>query len=292
MKFKHLIGLTALIIVCVLTLLSGISHSGVLGSLHDLTVSSSNKFFAFDIDDPILINEQICVFCHTPHGAKPSNPNKTVTIMRVWNGTTHVYEQKISKPQMLLWNRNLPTLPASGPSYLSYTSSTMDTSTTNMGTIRIYSLLCLSCHDGVGAMNVLFNYPMGTTQPLLATSYNTFGEVFNATLGTDVGGINPNIGDRINTNNPMNLSNDHPVSFDFVSTHPDVGGGLRTPSLGYVQNAAVRLFFSPGTDKDTSMECSTCHNVHDQGGEMGSDNYPFLVMSKVGSALCTNCHNK
>ena len=60
---------------------------------------------------------QICIFCHTPHNSSPRKP---------------------------LWNRNDP-----GASYILYNSSTLNASP---GQPDGSSILCLSCHDGTIAL--------------------------------------------------------------------------------------------------------------------------------------------
>ena len=73
---------------------------------------------------------EICVFCHTPHGA-----TTTATVP--------------------LWNR---TLPAAGgyTTYNSLGTSSMDGATVAVGSV---SIACLSCHDGASAINVMINTP-------------------------------------------------------------------------------------------------------------------------------------
>ena len=69
---------------------------------------------------------QVCVFCHTPHGAQ-------------------------NIPAAPLWNRNL-----SGATYTPYTSSSIN-ATDIAAEPGGSSKLCLSCHDGtlaIGAVNV------------------------------------------------------------------------------------------------------------------------------------------
>jgi len=69
---------------------------------------------------------QVCVFCHTPHGAS-------------------------DLPKAPLWNRSLST-----SSYIPYSSSSLDA--TDLGQPEGKSKLCLSCHDGtiaIGSVNVL-----------------------------------------------------------------------------------------------------------------------------------------
>lgn len=273
MKIRLNIMLCLLIILCILTLYSGISHSGVAGSKHDLSIGGTG-LFSYD-------TEEVCVFCHTPHGA-----NSGIRPSLVLNASSGYQEG--SSPPFLLWNRSRPTLPGTTPYFSIYTSSSLDVS---VGEIRAYSILCLSCHDGISALNVLANPPGATEGPVEPfwiqnpDGYTMFAQVFNSTSTT---GWGPNIGDRESSSDLINLSNDHPISFDYpqVGEHPDVPQGLVPRTGDYVGVPAVRLFSNP-SGQVVSMECSTCHDVHNEG-EDGA----FLTLTIQNSALCTNCHNK
>ena len=101
---------------------------------------------------------QICVACHTPHGASPDVP---------------------------LWNHSLPS-PVSN--YTVYTGSATIQATdlsdfsSNDGSI---SSLCLSCHDGSTALGALVNDPGDLTD-----TTSTIGAVAG-NLGTDLTNDHP-----------------------------------------------------------------------------------------------------
>ena len=69
---------------------------------------------------------QVCIFCHTPHNAKPAVP---------------------------LWNKVMP----GGFTYDLYSSGSLSSAARSAATPGPESLLCLSCHDGRTAVNVLVN---------------------------------------------------------------------------------------------------------------------------------------
>ncbi|MBI3609373.1 MAG: hypothetical protein HY204_01560 [Nitrospirae bacterium] len=75
---------------------------------------------------------EVCVFCHTPHGA---------------NGATQALAP--------LWNRNLPD---SG-TYKEYNAVNFDRGGNTPGKPKGVSLACLSCHDGTIAVDALINAP-------------------------------------------------------------------------------------------------------------------------------------
>ena len=309
MSYKRLIGIAGAALVCVLTLYSGISLSGVACSQHDMRdvttrdtysgCGGSGSYFEFE-------TEQVCVFCHTPHGA-----NRSVWQGGIFNQTgvgqqsyyasgayLNDVSQTASSTPLLLWNRAL----SSQTIYSVYTSSTMNAYT---GTLRIYSLLCLSCHDGVTALNVVKNGPesSGTTITPAGGGFTYLGELFE---GTDPFGWGVNIGERTDASQELKLSNDHPISFDYTSglvanDAAITGPGLREPNAGgYVYNADVKLFYSYSTGQRTSMECSTCHDIHNKYnlGDTSQDSdpddilHPLLTMTVNNSALCCNCHLK
>lgn len=260
--------------VCLLTLTSVISHADVLHSTHNLAYYSINygpngltpdekSKFQFDTD-------QVCVFCHTPHGANSAVREKTAQRS---NGTLLNTGAAGGNP-VYLWNRTL----TNATSYTLYTSSS-----TNFysGEVRVYSLMCLSCHDGVGALNVLFNPPAADSMADLGGSGDQIGDV-PGLLGKpniNIGGRDPGADTGI-----TKLSDDHPISIDYTG----VSAGMVTPAAGSV--GGLRLFPNP-SGALTSLECSTCHDVHNQGTpEAGT--FPFLAKSNQGSALCLTCHVK
>lgn len=101
--------------------------------------------------------------------------------------------------------------------------------------------LCLSCHDGSLASSSGYEYLSSLPA--------------SANLGSD-------------------LSNDHPVGFDYNPDFDTVG--LKSATVARVNFGKSRK----------AIWCSTCHNVHDSTFEK------FLVMDNAGSALCLDCHKK
>jgi len=139
------------------------------------------------------------------------------------------------------------------------------------------TLMCMSCHDGVTsiAVNSLLNAP-GSGNPTVSLIdpgiADKIGQVYNggfAGWGANIGEGDPS------APGPINLSNDHPVSFTWVSNLP----GMKTDAAIGFSDSTVKLF-------NGKMECSTCHKVHDP------DIGPFLRMSNNGSAMCLRCHDK
>lgn len=216
---------------------------------------------------------EICAFCHTPHGGQSAAP---------------------------LWNR---VLPAAG-GFSVYTSDTLD------GTIALTganSLACLSCHDGVGSLDVVVNAPG-------SGGYNTGG----TTLGYTWNGGNTTIGAGV-TQIGTSLTDDHPVALpycggggasgcvdtDFKAVMKD---GVAVPIANFGNGAGA---FAAGTkwwvetggnstrsktdlvlyldgSNVPNVQCASCHEPHN-GGAAGT---PFLRFTNAQSQLCLSCHAK
>lgn len=102
-----------------LALLLAQAPSDVRATKHNLSASSTNAVRAETVDE-------VCVFCHTPHGAYQSRP---------------------------IWNRNL-SYQDNASLYSLYGSTTLDA---NVVRPTGASKLCLSCHDGTLAIGSLMN---------------------------------------------------------------------------------------------------------------------------------------
>ena len=292
-------NLILLALLCVLTQLSGTSHAGptgVAGSKHDMSVFYLHSDFTGGAElsgNPFRFEtDQVCVFCHTPHNANPGVREDTY-----WNGSAfvNVGSAPNDKPTML-WNRDIGS--AATTEMRLYSSSTMQATT---GQIWTYSLMCLSCHDGVSAINVLHNNPnefpfSGPIDPGPDNPGVTrFGDVDN--LPGNIGGRNPLSDDGI-----THLEDDHPISINYSTAKDNDAGLFAENPAGYVGDPRVRLFPVPGqanrTTGKVALECSTCHDVHNEGSpDPGAPanvrlKYPFLAVTTAGSYLCRQCHNK
>jgi hypothetical protein len=272
MKVYTKICVVISVVVCVLTLWGGISLAVPVTDQenpHNLSYAGPNFKY---------MTMQVCVFCHTPHGG-----NTDVHTSTYWNSTG--YKNLTGTGSMLLWNRDI----TNSANFYTYQSSTFQGGSDE---IRVYSLMCMSCHDGVSAINVMSNLPNrewsfwgGDTWYILDGKPAV--QPFFPLGPTDLGGLPPDIGDRSGTT--ADLSNDHPVSFDYDADLINDDTGLVTPNAaGYVGDPAVKLFPNRGGDL-VSLECSTCHDVHEW---VGGYREPFLVISNQNSALCLNCHIK
>lgn len=263
---------TAIIIVLFVSVGVRNATSDVMGSLHDLTPSGASMIF-----NDYQVSE-VCVFCHTPHSAN-TNLGYGANPMPGGGGEGSMSWStgQFALNGSYLWNRRLPN--RSFDTYAN--SSTMNHSVNQPGTL---SLLCLSCHDGVGAVNVLLNYPAEA----LATPLPAFpGAVQIGNAASPDAGIN--IGDATCSDamggactGGLDLRNDHPIGFQLDSSLITADGGLKQLSDPSFPAALKKRMEITGN----RMECSSCHDPHKTDFGM------FLVMDNAGSELCFGCHNK
>lgn len=231
---------------------------------------------------------ELCVFCHTPHGADTS----------------------ASVP---LWNRTL-----GGSTYTTYNSlgtSSLDGATVAVGSV---SIACLSCHDGAQAMNTIINQPgSGLTNAAYgAGTWGTSTNVVSSTDGRLKAGIVTNLG--------VDLRNDHPIGIQYgggpattvpaagtdyssfmdadfktarsaslngnsvwwVDTGTQANGRQKTDMLLYTRTGATATNGSVLTGAQPFVECASCHDPHTTA------NPTFLRTSNANSAVCLACHTK
>jgi hypothetical protein len=140
------------------------------------------------------------------------------------------------------------------------------------------SSLCLVCHNGVASE--LVNYPGPCSNPDSAYDITVAG---CADLGTD-------------------LSNEHPISFNYLNTADQDGNdfpaattlsatNLRKKVPGDISDTAYMLYGGSSTNRDW-FECATCHSVHDLADYPGKGSYQvyFLRSDNSGSQMCLDCH--
>lgn len=145
-------------------------------------------------------------------------------------------------PQTPGWNRN-----SSGQVYVEYDSTTMQAVPGQPGGS---SQLCLSCHDGTVALGLM-------RRPIPGA-------------GKGAGLLGTFITSRSNIN--TDLSDDHPISFDYDHVLVAEDGNLANPDL-----TGLPL-------EEQKVECGTCHDAHEK------DVVPFLRRSTVNGELCLTCH--
>jgi hypothetical protein len=259
------------------------NQGSIANTRHNLTQSFNAS--AIWMDSARNNYGEVCVYCHTPHGANSSAGP-------LWNHTMNTVSYKPYK-NMLGVEAGIP-----GPE----------------------SLMCLSCHDGTVAIDSVINMPgSGGYNP--ANDTGTGNEAFLSTWagsplvhlnlglpGVDgcaevchAGGLAVdftifNLGDG--AANP-DLSNDHPVGVSFPggaywNDPAGIDGSLTYFETGGNPTGAdtneVRLYGGA----DEKVECGSCHDPHgvESAGPGSIFIGSFLRVDNAGSTLCLTCHDK
>lgn len=244
---------------------------------------------------------EVCVYCHTPHGA-----NATVAAP--------------------LWNRTI----RSDAQYTTYDVLGTTSLTQPVTQPGVPSLTCLSCHDGQTAVDSIINMPgSGRYDPGQQTAQNTafldtwpggpgssffggHGTLDNSPVALNRYGecqschsINGDQHDP-STTPPFDvfyiatdLRNDHPVGVRFPDTNPDFNQATAATLTmrffdrdldGRPDPDEVRVYRSAD---GSEVECASCHDPHGvPSGPGGVFNPTFLRIANAGSALCMTCHAK
>jgi hypothetical protein len=238
--------------------------------------------------------EEVCVYCHTPHGA-----NRTVNAP--------------------LWNRTMRA-----NTYQTYDLLGSASITQPITQPGINSLTCLSCHDGTTAVDSVINMPgSGRYNPAQETSENLgFLNEWNNKRGpdatvhmrlvdtgclachsADAGPVGANATDFTAFAIGTDLRNDHPVGIRFPP-NAGVGTDFKDPPrkesrLAYfdtngnarADSGEIRLYNS---GEGYEVECASCHDPHGvpSAGAGSVFNPTFLRVSNAGSGVCLSCHTK
>lgn len=236
-------------------------------TVNGLTTPTGNGNLARDGDLFTNGTDEICVFCHTPHGAV--------------NAATG--------PTAPLWNKASPNT----ANYTVYTSGTMQG--TSVPGATSMSLACLSCHDGTQAMDNMVNAPGGSGYTAGgAQMAGTWSNTTDTTAGVMQAGAGVVM---LGTD----LSNDHPIMMKYCGGGAAVGSaaGCSDTDFAAVDSSATGSFFvgAAGQQRnkmrlygaavaDATVECGSCHDPHN------SQTKTFLRTDNAGSAVCLTCHVK
>jgi len=295
---------------------TSVKAEDVRNTMHNL--STSNPISGVNIGSGSAGTTEVCVFCHTPHGADVSNQ---------------------AAP---LWNRAIPA----SAGYTPYNSANFDGIA---GQPVGVSLACLSCHDGASSLDAQINGPgsggffngaRNTNQLSNPSAFLNATMQMNGATRTDTG---PNYGTIVGGAAPFpnlttNLSDDHPISFPMetassvdpqfndVTNFTAAGKVMLIARAGDVSPAdrrdAIRLYpatggtVAPTNRTDGWVECASCHNPHAPrplflrlpntttqlakgggtttvGTVLGITD-PTLIADNpnAGSAVCISCHEK
>ncbi len=229
-------------------------QSSIVNSPHNLSATGPGAIRAAS-------EQEICIFCHTPHNAAPVQP---------------------------LWNRNVPV-----GSYRVYSSTSLKAKPSQpTGS----SKLCLSCHDGTIALGRVFsrNQPIAMTGAVAVLPQGS-----RANLGTDLRGNHP-ISFRYDTQlvgkNPKLKG---PAALP-AATRLDAQQEMQcttchdahNDSLGnflVMDNSTSQLCSSCHIQGSTSVtrhqQCATCHQSH------RAPSGAYLLRTSKVSETCLLCHS-
>jgi predicted CXXCH cytochrome family protein len=288
-RFLSWLAAASFAAVVVIVLGIGSAYAGIASTKHNLGTAGTGA------NHLTAGTEEICVFCHTPHG---SDTSATVP----------------------LWNKALPA----GSSFTTYAQLGTTSMEAAQATIGSVSLACLSCHDGTQAMDNMINAPGsgGYTAGGAVPAGNTWTTGAGATQTNGVlnAGVITNIG--------TDLRNDHPVSIQYCGGGIDATGVTTTVSTKAAtacndtdfQDARAVLInatpvfwvdttaaggtankrdktdmilytrlagdFGTGSAAQPSVECASCHDPHTDA------NPTFLRVANASSGVCLSCHVK
>lgn len=247
-----------------------IENEDITNSKHNLSITGPSPDSDVQRNVWNTDTDEICIFCHTPHGS---------------NSATGI------KPP--IWNRFLSS--ASYTMYDQVWSHSFDGTLNQANTPTGYSRLCLSCHDGTIALGTVIN-TAGTGM------YNT--DVDNLILSFIIGG-SPGAGGTMPAGSltpagdpsgdtrrlGTDMRNDHPVSFKYDTSMADYDGELVNP--GAIPANTKRgtddmikpLKRFPGSDPAVadSVQCTSCHNPHNTA-------YPKFLRASLFQNAPTNDH--
>jgi len=244
---------------------TGQAQSDVVNTPHNLSAQGPGSVTASS-------ETQVCVFCHTPHGAT-------------------------NAPSAPLWNREF-----SVQTYTVYTSSSLDAETIGgqLDQPAGSSKLCLSCHDGtlaLGTVNVLGG-EQNVTIDMVGTGA---GGVMPLGAG-ELTGFTRDLG--------IDLTNDHPISLTYDTTLSIADGELRDPatnshiglrSTGVSPSVPLE---ATGGGGESQMQCVACHDPHvaPTGIGIGEKFLRLLRFQQSSPAdgsfdetqdiVCLGCHEK
>jgi hypothetical protein len=251
-------------LICMPALTWARGDADVANGVHNLSTSGVDPYWGGVGSSLYASNEdQICVFCHTPHGGSLT---------------------------AALWNRNDPA-PAGGWNHYNSASMSIDPLLSVGRVPNDESMICLSCHDGSISVNHIINLPNDRLgAPILiqgSDSLPIYGDMLSMGPGKRIGAS------FADNNGTGDLSDDHPISFSYEqvlgSYEYSLGSKVGDLKIASIARSLGVEFF--GSISENNVECSSCHDPHvDYISDPAYD--PFLITPNSNSDLCLACHTK
>ena len=216
--------------------------------------------------------QSICVFRHTPHGG----------------------DTTASVP---LWNKDLTGL---GP-FQTYDTLGTTSNDGDIAAVGSVSIACLSCHDGVQAMDSMINEPgSGFDSAFVPDAWTTGGGIMSgdAVIGNDLRDDHP-IGVQYGGGGITSTTLAGPMNdSDFVDPE---NANINGTTVWWIDTGVTGLTTREKTDMqlytrtdlgsiEPFVECASCHDPHVE--DVAGSNPTFLRVSNAGSAVCLACHIK
>jgi predicted CXXCH cytochrome family protein len=225
----------------------------VVNSPHNLSATGTGPVRA-------AFEQEICIFCHTPHNARPIRP---------------------------LWNRATPV-----EAYTIYTSQSLEA---NPGQPTGTSKMCLSCHDGTIAVGSIFSRDMPiqmiggvTTLPAGASNLGTelsddhpISFRYDASLAQR----KPTLKDPALIPHPLKLDSNQELQCTTChDAHNNSIGKflLMHNNNSQLCNACHQVGTTPIIEH---QDCSACHQPHT------APSGPYLLRGRTTTETCLNCHD-
>jgi predicted CXXCH cytochrome family protein len=228
-------------------------RTSIVTSKHNLSAAGPGSVRA-------SAEQEICIFCHTPHNSSPIQP---------------------------VWNRNVPV-----SAYIVYSSNSLNASP---GQPTGSSKLCLSCHDGTIAVgNVL-----SRDQPIAMAGGTTMLPPGSSNLGTDLSDDHP-VSFRYDSNLALRNSNLKDPQRLPPAVRLDARGEMQCTSCHNPHNDAYGKFLvvdnsdsqlcgschSQGnTNVEGHAQCASCHQPHT------APSGPYLLKGETVRFACVSCHS-
>ncbi|HVT88701.1 MAG TPA: cytochrome c3 family protein [Tepidisphaeraceae bacterium] len=227
--------------------------TSIINSPHNLSAAGPGAIRA-------TTEQEICIFCHTPHNSSPIQP---------------------------LWNRNVPT-----SAYTVYSSNSLQA---RPGQPTGSSKLCLSCHDGTIAVGSV----LSRQQPIAMAGGMTTLPPGHSNLGTDLSDDHP-ISFRYDAALSVQDPKLKPPSILPASIKLDANQELQCTSCHDAHNDENGAFLvmdnsrsqlcsschQPGNTTIVQHEqCATCHQMHT------APSAALLLKGVNSSQTCLTCHS-
>jgi predicted CXXCH cytochrome family protein len=227
--------------------------SSIVNSKHNLSASGPGSIRA-------TTEQEVCIFCHTPHNAAPVQP---------------------------LWNRNVPA-----GAYTVYSSSSLRA---KPGQPTGSSKLCRSCHDGTIALGSV----LSREQPITMAGGITTLPPGAPNLGTDLSDDHPisfRYDSSLATRDPKirppqalppSLRLDHNQEMQCTTCHEPhndtFGKFLRMDNRN--SQLCKSCHQQPRTDITAHDQCMSCHQPHTAPSKT------FLLKGRTVADTCAACHS-